>query len=879
MKELYQLFDHPIIHRLGWTLLHFLWQGTGVAVVYALFHILLRKQASQWRYLLGCGALVVMLAAPITTFIVIGTHSKIRPSASVSGNPVEPAVSRGVGAVLDFRGARIVTGEAGAGAAQKFEGLIREFVLIWLVGVSALSLRLLLASRQVSRLRRSGTETLGESWNERIDRLRAALAISRPVSLVKSAMIEVPTLIGWLRPVILLPASTLTGLTPEQLETIIAHELAHVRRHDYLVNLLQNAVETLLFYHPAVWWVSNSVRVERENCCDDVALNVCGDRMVYAKALAALEHLRSSPAALALGADGGSLLERVRRLCGTPTRFSFGGRRKAGGALAAALVMMILMSVFRHPAGIADAEAKPQSGSDQPKPVPEWFNVKALADWVADLQSQDPNTRALAQRAIADMGINALPEFLKILDDKDRSSEGDHRRYNAAQALKFIRPGLKAGIPSFKQLLTSGDEESAYAGARALAVATTTVPEAFTELTNGLSHPAPGTRDAAAHGVGLLLGSDSNQLAESALPLLLRNLKDPADYVRADTAAALSGFVQHQYAFDQDAKADLIIPPLIECLHDKYSWARLYAATALADYGGQAKSAVPILATLLNDPDSQVRTTATGALNRIEADSSAAQQLVKARDEARLKAAAAEKKLTESGAPAGSLGFDRARGERDTLLAAARDSREKLAAYYRYANEAKRLERSIEDEVLRGVRPVDVREIARFERLQAEVEMALAQGRLVTGAPNDTIPDSSKPPVLEIRLVLEVPSADAQQMKLQHKINNTASEETLYVQRMVLFDQTGVKSASVTKDPVTGRPLIEVRLTDQGRERFAEVTRQNIHRRLAIILDGRLYSAPRILQEIPGGMAQISGDFSEDEARDLARRINEAVAK
>ena len=679
MKELYQLFDHPIIHQLGWTLMHFLWQGTGVAVVYALIHILLRKQAPQWRYLLGCGALVVMLAAPITTFIVIGAHPKFRPSASMIGTPVEPAVAARDGAVLDFGGARSVTGEVGAGAAPKFEGFIRGFVLTWLVGVSALSLRLLLASRQVSRLRRSGAETLGEYWTERIDRLRAALAISRPVSLVKSAMIEVPTLIGWLRPVILLPASSLTGLTPAQFETIIAHELAHVRRHDYLVNLLQNAVETLLFYHPAVWWVSNSVRVERENCCDDMALNVCGDRLVYARALATLEQLRSSPAALALGADGGSLLERVRRLCGTPTRSSFGGRRKAGGALAAALVMVILMSLFGHQPGIADAEAKPQSGTHQPKPepVPEWFNVKALSEWIADLQR-----------------------------------------------------------------------------------------------------------------------------------------------------------------------------------------------------------------TLLNDADSQVRATAAGALNRIEADSSAAQraaeeaqQLLKARDEARLKAAAAEKRLTESGAPVGSLGFDRARVERDRFLAAAKDSREKLAPYYRYANEAKRLERTLEDEVVRGVRPVDVREIARFERLQAEVELAQAQGRLATGAPKDTISDSSKPPVLEMRLVLEGPSADAQQMKLQQKINNTTAEETLYVQRKVLFDQTGVKSASVTKDPVAGHPLIEVRLTDQGRERFAEVTRQNINRRLAIIIDGRLYSAPRIMQEIPGGVAQISGDFSEDEARDLARRISEAVAK
>ena len=155
--------------------------------------------------------------------------------------------------------------------------------------------------------------------------------------LLESTRVDVPTVIGWLTPVVLLPASALAGLTPQQIEAILAHELAHIRRHDYLVNLLQTLVETLLFYHPAVWWLSRRIRVERENCCDDLAVSLCGDPVAYAAALADLEELRSSNRTLALAATGGSLLQRVRRLLGAP---SHAGR--APGWLAAGLAVMVL---------------------------------------------------------------------------------------------------------------------------------------------------------------------------------------------------------------------------------------------------------------------------------------------------------------------------------------------------------------------------------------------------------------------------------------------------------------------------------------------------------------------------------------------------------
>src|SRR5205823_6807755 len=136
--------------------------------------------------------------------------------------------------------------------------------------------------------------------------------------VAESALVEVPTLVGWLWPVILLPASAISGLAPAELEAILVHELAHVRRHDYLINLLQTGVETILFYHPAIWWLSRRVRQEREHCCDDIAVSLCGDPIAYARALSTMEELRASPR-WAIAAHGGSLIVRIRRIVARPT--------------------------------------------------------------------------------------------------------------------------------------------------------------------------------------------------------------------------------------------------------------------------------------------------------------------------------------------------------------------------------------------------------------------------------------------------------------------------------------------------------------------------------------------------------------------------------
>ena len=153
-------------------------------------------------------------------------------------------------------------------------------------------------------------------WQETLRKLGAQIGLSRPVRLLVSALVQVPTVVGWLRPVVLVPVGALGGLPAEHLEALLLHELAHIRRHDYLVNILQSVAEALLFYHPAVWWVSGHIRAERELCCDDVAVSVTGDALTYARALAQLESYRPAHLSAALAANGGSLADRIARLLG-----------------------------------------------------------------------------------------------------------------------------------------------------------------------------------------------------------------------------------------------------------------------------------------------------------------------------------------------------------------------------------------------------------------------------------------------------------------------------------------------------------------------------------------------------------------------------------
>jgi TonB family protein len=189
-------------------------------------------------------------------------------------------------------------------------------LLAWFAGVILFVGRLNVGLLVARRMRSAGTTAAPAELQQVFEAVRRRLGIARAVRLMHSALVQAPTVIGWLRPVVLIPASCLTGLSTMQIEAVLAHELAHIRRHDYLVSVLQSVIETLLFYHPAVWWVSKQVRRERECCCDEMAVAVGGDRLAYARALSLLEERRSFYPEVALGANGGVLKMRIKRLLG-----------------------------------------------------------------------------------------------------------------------------------------------------------------------------------------------------------------------------------------------------------------------------------------------------------------------------------------------------------------------------------------------------------------------------------------------------------------------------------------------------------------------------------------------------------------------------------
>jgi TonB family protein len=333
----------PFAHAVGLALVHFLWQGAVLGAAAAFVLASARRASAATRYVVGCVTLAAMTAVVAITFAQYA-RAFLAGAAETAAWPAVITSAMSTASTPVRQAAEVQTFVFALGWLEARWPIA---VLLWLSGVAVLSMHLLRAWLLVHRIRRTGTTTTG-AWQTRVETLARRLRISRTLRLLESAWIDVPSVIGWIRPIIVLPASTLAGLSPEQFDAILAHELAHVRRHDYLINALQSALEVLLFYHPAVWWVSHQVRIEREHCCDDLAVEISGDRVAYARALACLEERRAAPA-LAMGARSGDLLTRVRRLVrATPAA---AGSRSAWAAVAAttALAAIAVGTYFSRP--------------------------------------------------------------------------------------------------------------------------------------------------------------------------------------------------------------------------------------------------------------------------------------------------------------------------------------------------------------------------------------------------------------------------------------------------------------------------------------------------------------------------------------------------
>ncbi len=331
-----------MIQTVGSALLHFFWQGAALAVLLLIGMSLTRS--ARARYALGVTTLALMALCPIVTLAVLAQSPAPNIPLAAAHDPiVAPAISN-ITIALDT-----------AAPVTSFD-LLSCLVCVWCSGVCLFAARAFGGWLILQKLRRTAQESLPAELLQRCRQLQQRIGIKSLVRYASSELVESPAVVGWFRPIVLLPLSVMSGLSVEQLDAIIAHELAHIRRYDALVNLFQIAVETVLFYHPAVWWVNRVIRTERENCCDDIAVNICGNVTEYARALAMLGDTRPT---WAMAANGGALKARVGRLLGM--------QKMTHGIPRAGLAVLALLSAscVVLAAGVFKQDPPP------PPPVPE----------------------------------------------------------------------------------------------------------------------------------------------------------------------------------------------------------------------------------------------------------------------------------------------------------------------------------------------------------------------------------------------------------------------------------------------------------------------------------------------------------------------------
>jgi bla regulator protein BlaR1 len=296
MEVLNFVFANPLMVALSRTLLHLSWQSVLLALILYLALKVISIKKSNLRYLVASFTLLANLGAAILSFFWLYQPHNSVPSATllISGD-LEQSIS--------------------AVQTLEWEWIYPFISIAWFIGVLFFTAQLIYEMLRVYRVPKHAVITTNEQVLEMFERLKVELKANRFTRLLISHIIDVPMVMGWLRPVVILPASMLTCLSCAQLESLIAHELAHVRRYDYLINLLQTSIEVLLFFHPCVKWISRQVRVEREYCCDDVAIDCCGNAKTYLLALTNAEVLRGDNVHnLAMAATGGNLQQRVVRV-------------------------------------------------------------------------------------------------------------------------------------------------------------------------------------------------------------------------------------------------------------------------------------------------------------------------------------------------------------------------------------------------------------------------------------------------------------------------------------------------------------------------------------------------------------------------------------
>jgi len=433
MKIPLEFASEPIISALGWTLVHSVWQGTLLTIFAALFFYFTRKRTASLRYNAGIGILGLQIISTIATLSFY--ISKI-PVASISAGNM-PAINA---AASNLKWQRIEYDLSLTAKMQLWlQTHISELVICWFIGTALLMLRFVGGWIQTEILRSKAKIVMDKEWRTRFGLLSARLNISREIEFRETNRILTPMVIGAFKPIVLIPVGLLTGFSVSQVEAILAHELAHIRRNDYLVNLLQSIVEVIYFFHPGLWWLSEKVRTERENCCDDIAVNVCGDRISLAHALVKVAEWESAPAmAMAFASRKPLLLQRVRRVMGLAP--------KPVKTFTTLPVMLIALSLV---VGIS-VYAVGQQEKKQTKKTEKSKAVKTVEKFTVSQQ-------AFTDTVIKGNRHKDSPVEIKVSDDKDELealAEGYHKINPNIFSVDDIRKGLSVLNPMEVEILS-----------------------------------------------------------------------------------------------------------------------------------------------------------------------------------------------------------------------------------------------------------------------------------------------------------------------------------------------------------------------------------------------------------------------------------------
>ncbi|HWD38446.1 MAG TPA: M56 family metallopeptidase [Fimbriimonas sp.] len=298
-----------VVNSIGWTLIHSVWELALAALALLVAGYFLKKASASVRYLVALMALGVCVLAPGATYCTLNQRTSTIEVPTPT-HPVKPSQTVG----LRLASTRSSTSAPSPTLERRLEPVLPVVVRVWVIGLLLMGVRLLAGLAGIERLKRKASAGLDPRWQAVGEHFARRLGLNRPLSVLVSEAVDSPSVVGFAKAVVLLPAGVILRMSPQSVEALLAHEIAHIRRHDYFVNLMQSIVEALLFFHPAVWWISSVVRKEREHCCDDLAVYLTGDRAGYARALVALEEMRTTSPRLAVAADGRPLLARIRRI-------------------------------------------------------------------------------------------------------------------------------------------------------------------------------------------------------------------------------------------------------------------------------------------------------------------------------------------------------------------------------------------------------------------------------------------------------------------------------------------------------------------------------------------------------------------------------------